>query len=1099
MRKSINPNPVRAIIGVFLTAFILLTTSCSEASTPTIKHTPSILPTEQVTDWPTSAKKISPDQHLRFETISLEQGLSQSTVFCMLQDSQGFMWFGTEDGLNKYDGYTFTIYKHDHEEPNSVSNNWISAMLEDASGTLWIGTIEGGLDRYDQKLDQFTHYQNNPADPSSLSNNEITAIYQDQDSILWIGTSNGGLDQFDQENEQFMHYHFDPDDPNTISSNAVSAIYEDQKGMLWIGTQDGGLNKFDREINRWWHYKNDPSDPHSLSHDNITAISGDTTGILWIGTSGGGLVRYDPENEQFIQYRHDPDDSKSLSSDEITAIYHDWEGILWIGTLGGGLNMFDPEKETFAHYKNVPSDPHSLSSDIVVSIFKNREGVLWIGTRGVGISKLGVGRWNFAHFKNDPNNPNSLGDNMVWALFQDQENILWVGTMLGGLDRFDRGTGTWRHYPHNPDDPGSLSDNWVWSIYEDDSGVLWIGTRGGLDRFDPQTETFTHYQANPNSSPGSSGNKVTAIKEGPEGNFWIGTEGGLYRFDREKESWSQPNRYDSGYPKSLGNGFITVFLEDREGMLWIGTLYGGLSIYNPEKDVFSHYQNDPDDPQSLVSNSVLTLFQDREDVLWIGTLDGLDRFDPGTETFIHFPEKSGLPNEVIYSILEDGQGNLWLTTNKGLSRLDPKRESVRNYDVSDGLQSNEFNARAHHMSDSGEMFFGGINGFNVFFPDQVTVNPTIPPIILTSLTQDGDDVDLGIAVDSLTEVGFKWPNNSFEFEFTALSYAQPEKNQYAYYLDGFDDTWHEVGTRRYGQYTNLPGGSYILRVKGSNNDGVWNEVGTSIEITIVPPFWQTGWFIGIMILALTGLIFGGFRLRVRNLEEQGRTLEFQVEQRTAELMKTQETLRQREMEKAITAERNRLARDLHDSVTQALYSQTLYAEATSRLLAAGDIQTATEHVGELQQTAQQALQEMRLLIFELRPSVLEDEGIVTALQTRLESVEKRSGFTTEFKIEGMIELPSNIEQGLYWISQEVLNNIVKHAQASKVTVILKQEQQAITLDICDDGVGFDPVEQLNQGGLGLRGIHERAVQMAGKITIESQPGKGTRVRVEVSL
>jgi signal transduction histidine kinase len=419
--------------------------------------------------------------------------------------------------------------------------------------------------------------------------------------------------------------------------------------------------------------------------------------------------------------------------------------------------------------------------------------------------------------------------------------------------------------------------------------------------------------------------------------------------------------------------------------------------------------------------------------------------------------------------------------------------------MTDSLQSNVFNSFACHMNDSGEMFFGGINGFNVFSPDQVTVNPTIPPVILTSLTQGGEEVELGLTVDSKTEVTFKWPDNAFEFEFAALSFAQPERNQYAYYLEGIEDTWKEVGTRRFGQYTNLPGGTYTLRVKGSNNDGVWNEVGTSIEVTIVPPFWGTWWFIGAALLALTGLVFGGFRLRVRNLEERGRTLELQVEQRTAKLMKTQETLRQREMEKAITAERNRLARDLHDSVTQALYSQTLYAEATSRLLAAGDVQTATEHVGELQQTAQQALQEMRLLIFELRPSVLEEEGIVSALQIRLESVEERSGFTTEFKIEGMIELPSNIEEGLYWISQEVLNNIVKHAQASNVTVILKQDQQAITLDICDDGVGFDRVKQSNQGGLGLRGIHERAVQLDGQITIESHPGKGTRVRVEVSL
>ncbi|MCP4601960.1 MAG: histidine kinase [Proteobacteria bacterium] len=1077
---------------------ILLTASCGESVTPTKEQAPTSTSLEDVTEWTDLATKISPGQHLRFDTISLEQGLSQSTVFCMLQDSQGFMWFGTEVGLNKYDGYTFTVYKHDPEDPSSLASNWISAMLEYDSETLWIGTGDGGLGRYDQTLQSFTNYRNDPDDPSSLSDDEITAIFKDQDGVLWIGTGSG-LDRFDQENDRFIHYKYTPDDPNSSSSNAVSVIYEDKDGVFWIGIEDGGLNRFDRENERWWRYVNDPSDPHSLSDNTITALFEDQSGVLWVGTRGGGVEQFDQENERFIHYQHDPDNPESLSSDEIMAVYQDREGILWIGTYGGGLNRFDPEKESFVHYKNIPSDPHSLSNDIVESIFQDQEGVLWFGNLAGGVNKLDPSWRNFAIYQNDPKDPNSLGDNMVRAFFEENSSDLWIGTMFGGIDKYDRESGTWYHYHHDPSNPGSLSNDFVSVIYRDISDVLWVGTASGLDRFDPETETFTHYQAEPDESPGYPGNNVRTIYEERAGEFWIGTKGGLYQFDPEKKSWGHHYSYDPDNPDSLSNDWIFSFIKDRQGRFWIGTLGGGINRFDPDKRIFTRYQNNSDDPNSISNDIVTGIFQDRNGILWLSTAGGLDSFDPDTEIFGHFREQDGIADDSIYCALEDRDGYLWVSTNKGLSRFDPQREIFINYDATDGLQSNEFSSNACLVSDGGEIFFGGLKGFNIFSPDRVHDNPSIPPVMLTSLVQDGEEVDLGMAIDRVTEVTFKWPEDSFEFEFAALSFAHPEKNQYAYMLDGFDEDWNEIGTRRYGKYTNIPGGTYTLHLRGSNNDGIWNEQGAAVKITVVPPFWATWWFRGIALLVLVGSGYSGYWLRLRNLETRGRELEFQVEQRTARLMETQQVLRQSEMEQAITAERNRLARDLHDSVTQALYSQTLFAEATLRFLAVGKVQTATEYVDELRQTALQALQEMRLLIFELRPPVLDEEGIVAALQMRLESVEGRSGFTTEFKVEGTIELPTNIEEALFWISQEALNNIVKHAQASKVTMILKQEQHAITLDILDDGGGFDPEKQPNRGGLGLRGIQERAVQLGGQVTIESQPGRGTRVRVEVSL
>jgi ligand-binding sensor domain-containing protein len=384
MLKFSKRNPIHAFYVLMLIALILLTASCSGSATPTLEQPPSSTSPEQVTGSPGSVPQISAGQHLRFERISLEEGLSQSTVFCMLQDSRGFMWFGTEDGLNKYDGYNFTVYKHDPEDPNRWSYTYIQALIEDRSGILWFGTSDGGLIRYDRNLDQFTHYRNDPNDPSSISDNEITAIYQDRDGNLWIGTGGGGLERFDRENERFIHYQHNPDDTDSLGSNAVFAIYEDQGGTLWIGTEDGGLNGFDSKNDLWVHYLNNPNDPHSLKHRKITAISEDQSGALWIGSDGGGLDRLvlsevegsDQESAQFVHYQHDPNNPQSLSSDIIMAIFQDQEGVLWIGTYGGGINRYDPEKDTFAHYQHNPGDSHSLSSDAVVSIFQD-SAIIW--------------------------------------------------------------------------------------------------------------------------------------------------------------------------------------------------------------------------------------------------------------------------------------------------------------------------------------------------------------------------------------------------------------------------------------------------------------------------------------------------------------------------------------------------------------------------------------------------------------------------------------------------------------------------------------------------------------------------------------------------
>jgi signal transduction histidine kinase/ligand-binding sensor domain-containing protein len=1061
----------------------------------------------QIVEWPENSPGFPLGQHFRFDHISLEQGLSQSHVLSMLQDSQGFMWFGTEDGLNKYDGYTFTVYKYDPENPNSLSNNWILALFEDHAGTFWIGTRGGGLNSYNRNLDQFTHYQNDPEDPASLSDNEITAIYEGREHVLWVGTHYGGLNRYDQEEQTFTHYQHNPDDPNSLSSNAVTVIYEDQNGILWVGTEDDGLNRFDRETEQWWHFKNDPADPHSISHNTITAITKDQTGALWVGTGSGGLNKlslkatggFDPEDQRFIHYQHNPNDRESLGSNEITAVYQDLDGALWVGTYGSGLDRFDSELEIFIHYKNLPGDLYSLSNDFVASIYQDREGNLWVGTVAGGINKLDVERWNFAHFQNEPNDPNSLGNNMVRALHQDQDGALWVGTLFGGLDLFDPDSMNWYHFRYNPDDPGSLSSDWVSIIFQDQSGLFWIGTASGLDRYNPETKTFIHYQPEPDAPPQSPSNDVVTIFQEKSGELWIGTFGGLYQFDWEKEIWSQPYPNNSSDLISLSDAAIWSVYEDKEGVLWIGTLGGGLYRFDSEKDVITNYQYNPDEPSGLSSNIVGAMFQDHEGILWISTQVGLNRFDPETGIFNHYLEKDGLPNDAVYCLQEDAQGFLWLSSNLGLSKFDPQRETFLNYDVTDGLQNNEFNAKACEVGDDGEMFFGGINGFNIFYPDQLIDNPYIPPVVITSLTINNEEIALTRDADHYQDIILDWPVDSIEFGYAALSFAQPENNQYAYYLDGFEETWKAVGTRRFGEYTSLPGGEYTLRIKGSNNNGTWNELGVAMKITVVPPFWQTAWFYGLVIIAALGLFYAGYRVRVRSLEVRGRELEQQVEQRTSELMQTQAELKQIEMDKVISEERNRLARDLHDSVTQSIYSLTLLSEAGQRMIANEDFVQIKENQTRLGEISQQALQEMRLLVYELRPQILENEGLIGALEHRLAAVERRAGINARLLSTQEIYLPQNIEEELFYISMEALNNALKHAKASEVVVSLKIEKESLILTIEDNGRGFDPKLAVSQGGMGLSSMTERVEKVGGSLSIQSEDGAGTIISVSVPV
>jgi diguanylate cyclase (GGDEF)-like protein len=860
---------------------------------------------------------------IRFDNISLEQGLSQTTVLCIYQDSRGFLWLGTEDGLDRYDGYGFTVYKHDPADPNSLVDDFVWAIAEDPSGDLWIGTDGGGIARWNQKTDRFVRYGNGADLSHRLASDYVRALHLDRQGQLWIGTRDAGLEQLDPLSGLITHYRHDPSQPTSLSDDHVYVVYADRLGKLWIGT-DGGLNQLDPASGALRRFVHDPKDPASLSDDRVRSIFEDRDGVLWIGTYDGGLNRLQPASGRFVSFRNDFNDPASLSHDLVRTILEDQDDRLWVGT-SNGLNMFDRERGRFARYLHDPASPKSLSDNDVMSLYQDRGGVLWVGTRSGGLDKWNPATWSFGHYTESPSDPAAgLTSKAITGFSVDPSGKLWIGTYGGGLNLLDRVSGEYRHYRYDPKSNSSLSDDRVMALLHDRDGLLWIGTRdGGLNRFDLQTQTFRVYRHDPARASSLGSNGVMALLEDNRGALWVGTfGGGLDRFDRATESFTH-YRFDPAAPTSLSGDRVTCLAQDPSGGLWIGTDGAGLNLLDRRAGGFRHFTHDPKDRSSLSADTIYSLHVDPAGTLWIGTRGGgLARLEGSPESgkvqFTSYSEMDGLANEAVYGILQDAAGLLWLSTNNGLSRFDPRSETFRNYDASHGLQANEFNFGAYYRSTSGELFFGGVNGFNAFFPDRLESNSHVPAVVLTALLKFNKPVAAGGPASQIRRIDLGFRDDVVTFEFAALDYAAPGKNRYAYKLDGFDSNWIELGNIHRVTYTNLDPKSYVFRVKAANNDAVWNENGLAIALTVEPPPWRTWWAYLLYTLLGAGAVFGFVWVQQRKLAweaEYSRRLEQQVRQRTADL-----------------AERNSQLEDLNLKLAEASLTDSLTGLRNRRFL-----------------------------------------------------------------------------------------------------------------------------------------------------------------------
>ncbi len=803
---------------------------------------------------------------IQFEKISVEQGLSLGTVVVILQDRAGFMWFGTQDGLNRYDGYEMSAVHHDPADPATLPHGSIQALFEDGAGDLWIGTERGGLSRWNRTQGSFTHYQHDSEVPGSLSGNWVRDILQDSAGVLWVATFDSGLNRFDPASGTFEHFRHDPDDPTSLSDDSIRALCEDRDGQLWVGTV-AGLNRYDRGRGNFVRYRYDPAQPGSLSADGVLSLLEDHTGTLWVGTYEAGLSRFDRARETFVAYRHDPADPSSLSHNRVRVLFEDQDGRLWVGT-DGGLNLLDRETGTFSRYAPDPADPHSLGSNRVTSVYQDRGGMLWIATYGAGVHKWHPDSWLFSPSRIPASQPGVPASNLVSAFSEDRHGRLWIGTQDGGLYRLDRPSSRFTPYLHDPADPSSLSDNRVTALLHDRDGVLWIGTMaGGLNRLAPGTGRFRCFRHDPEDPGTLATSGVMSLYEDRHGALWVGTrDGGLDRFDPETETFihytSDPND-----PGSLRNDRVSSFAEDAAGGLWVGTEGGGLHRFDRQSGIFCRVERHPALPHTGSHDAVVTLHVDRDGVLWIGTdgggLDKLEVFDEatGTAIFRNYSEADGLPNQVVCAILSDEQHHLWLSTYQGLARFDPRTETFESFDTSHGIQSTECNHRASFRSPSGEMFFGGVKGFNAFFPERIEKSSYVPPVVLTSIMKLNQPVPLSGAVHEVTTLDLDYRDRVVvSFDFAVLDYTAPGKNRYAYQLEGLADDWIELGPFRRVNLTNLDSREYVLRVKGASSSGIWSEA-RPITLRVGPPPWWSWWAWSLYAAILTSTVTAYVRTR----------------------------------------------------------------------------------------------------------------------------------------------------------------------------------------------------------------------------------------------
>jgi ligand-binding sensor domain-containing protein/putative methionine-R-sulfoxide reductase with GAF domain len=815
-----------------------------------------------------SVKTFSQSLEYKFDRLQNIKGLSQRSITSIAQDPSGFIWMGSQDGLLRFDGYEIKIFKSNLRNQNSLADNNVRAIAADAFGNVWVATQGGGLDKYDTRLEKFVHHRNNPKDENSISGNAVWSVLIDKKNNVWAGTWSDGLNVLDSATKKFKRV--------SATNDPIMAIAQSTDGKIWFG--GNGLNFYDPSKGESKNFTLQ-SEKGERKNAGIRALLVSTSGKIWAGTDEDGIYVLDPETETFNHIS-----GKSPDVSQVYALFENSNGQVLAGT-NAGLSIITGEtiSEIFSYDA---SNIFSISNNSVRALARDNQEGIWIGCEGGGMNKL-LERKKFQLFRHEAGNPNSLSFNLIRSIYDDREGNIWVGTQGGGLNLFDHEEKKFK-VAENGGKSFKLSSNQISSLYQDKQGTFWVGTWGfGLNKVDLATNQVKVYKhEGKNSLPDD---RIQITYEDKQGNFWVGTESGLASFDRVSETWKQYAHSENDPNSIIGNNIQgQAFVETEDGSLWIGTWFG-LNRLNKERTKFEHFVSDTTNSNSLSSDHVISLHADKNGNLWMGTFGGgLNQLEIQSGKIIHYTEEEGLANNTIFGIKEDLEGNLWMSTSNGLSRFNPKTKTFINYDASEGLQSNEFYWGAAHVTRNGEMLFGGINGLNFFNPSEIKDNKNIPPVLITDFQIFNKSVPviagslLEQTIQNTQVIHLSYDQAVISFQFAALNYNYPEKNQYAYQLENFDKDWNYVGNKRTATYTNLDPGEYIFKVKGSNNDNIWNEKGVSVKIIISPPFWRTWWFYLLALSVIIGAFYTFVKFRVRQVKHDKELMRQSLEKSLAE-------------------------------------------------------------------------------------------------------------------------------------------------------------------------------------------------------------------------
>ena len=1045
----------------------------------------------------------------QFTHIDIDQGLSNNQVNCIFKDSKGFMWFGTISGLNRYDGYTFRIFKHDLRDSASLPDNFIERITEAPGGLLWIYARDG-QHVYDPARDAFLSAQpvlQQMGIPGAVVNN----ITRDAQGGYWFIHPTNGLYYTPGKTPALRIRH--TKDSSTIYDNSLAAVTPAADNNLWLLHSNGMLEKMNGRTKRII-YRNDLLFRQSKGAPQPYALLADREGDLWIYSSSDaqGVWYFNQRTQAFSHYDQNSQPIR-LNNNIVRGVVQDNQGRIWIGTDHGGVNIIDKQRQSIHYEVNLPENPKSLSQNSITALYKDNTGIIWIGTYKKGVSYYHEDIVKFPLYQHQPFNAQSLPYDDVNRFVEDAAGNLWIGTNGGGLIYFNRNTNTYTQYRHDAHNAGSLSSDVVVSLWIDQQQQLWVGTYfGGLDRF--AGGQFVHYKNDPANPASLSNNSVWEIFEDSRHQLWVGTLGaGLNLFDPATQKF---HPYRKGQPNSIHSNYIAALLEDKQGNLWIGT-DNGVEIRDAQTGRFTTYN------KNLSNNNVVCLFEDNRGWIWIGTREGLNLYDPQLKQSRVFRKEDGLPDNTVLNILEDNDHSLWMSTPNGLSNLTIAGGKFRflNYDAADGLQGKEFNENAALKTRRGELLFGGGNGFNLFYPHTITQNKNVPPLVLTDFQVFNKSMSAGEKINgrvllpqdisTTRQITLKYKENVFSIGFAALSYFHPEKSRYAYKLEGFNEGWLTTdGDQRKATYTNLDPGDYVFHVKASNNDGVWTRQPLELHIKILPPFWKTP-----LAFLLYGVLILGALLLARQLMLERERLRFRIEQ------ERQQAHRMHELDALKIRFFTNVSHEFRTPLSLIITPLEKIIKGTKEEGIKGQLELIQRNARRLLNLVNQLLDFRKMEVQEIKLHTAEGDivAFIRELTTSFSDLSEKKQVKLDFRTQVNTLVMAYDADKIEKIIFNLLSNAFKFTPelgSVAVELQLSEDGRLLTIQVKDTGIGMPPEQQeriferffqhegqgslLNQGsGIGLSITREFVKLHGGTIAVDSAPEMGSCFTIQLPV